>query len=526
MFLMIQNAGVAPIEAYTMLGLSNTNDFKPRHAPEQDDYDLLIGQFGSGNKHAINLLLRNNISPIIFCGKMRLEFFIQPSVCDDGLSKKNYGQVCCKISGKTAENRSIRQTKDLSVALEYGIQDWTELSMALREFVSNSIDRTIREKKFFLPDIKSKDLTVELVMPNQVRAKDGYTRIFLPLTTEIHKFYSELGKRFLHFSEPHLIREQILPKNNRHISNPASPMVYRNGVFVRELESVRNPAMYDYNFPHDKIYIDESRNADDYLIRSAASRFWRDADVEQIQNVIEKGLNGENCWELSELSAHDMCCKSNYNEEARNSIRANWTNAWKLATGDAYFYESLNGIESPIASRAIRKGYKVRGFPLCFHSFAQGCLENIEHTVYSVCSSYEKNGIEFVNTQFAAQKAVDKVWEWIEEVGSTNGMAKPEVISFSQVVSEEREILGFYEDGKVHINICHSDGGLNSRLMQTALDELTHHCTGSTDNSRDFQTFLMRIIIKKFTDGMIQFDEADEVVKEGVVDENSKMLPF
>ena len=53
MFLLIENQGEAPIEAFTMLGDSGT-----RHRADAG----LIGQFGSGNKHGINLLLRKNIS--------------------------------------------------------------------------------------------------------------------------------------------------------------------------------------------------------------------------------------------------------------------------------------------------------------------------------------------------------------------------------------------------------------------------------------------------------------------------------
>ena len=47
MFLRIQNPGVAPVEGFTLLGVSTTRDCGVEGA---------IGQFGSGNKHAINVL--------------------------------------------------------------------------------------------------------------------------------------------------------------------------------------------------------------------------------------------------------------------------------------------------------------------------------------------------------------------------------------------------------------------------------------------------------------------------------------
>ena len=49
MFLCVQNPGVAPVEGFTLLGVSTTRDC---------GVDGAIGQFGSGNKHAINVLLR------------------------------------------------------------------------------------------------------------------------------------------------------------------------------------------------------------------------------------------------------------------------------------------------------------------------------------------------------------------------------------------------------------------------------------------------------------------------------------
>ena len=39
-----------------------------------------------------------------------------------------------------AYNRS--STEDLGFVLDYGKQDWDEVALALREFVSNAIDRT------------------------------------------------------------------------------------------------------------------------------------------------------------------------------------------------------------------------------------------------------------------------------------------------------------------------------------------------------------------------------------------------
>ena len=49
MYLLVQNPGVAPVEGYTLLGVSTTRNCGVAGT---------IGQFGSGAKHAINTLLR------------------------------------------------------------------------------------------------------------------------------------------------------------------------------------------------------------------------------------------------------------------------------------------------------------------------------------------------------------------------------------------------------------------------------------------------------------------------------------
>ena len=41
---------------------------------------------------------------------------------------------------------SRSSAEDLGFVLDYGKQDWNEPALALREFVSNAIDRSIRER--------------------------------------------------------------------------------------------------------------------------------------------------------------------------------------------------------------------------------------------------------------------------------------------------------------------------------------------------------------------------------------------
>jgi hypothetical protein len=57
---------------------------------------------------------------------------------------------------------------------------------------------------------------------------------------------------------------------------------------------------------------------------------------------------------------------------------------------------------------------------------------------------------------------------------------------------------GYYRDGVVYINRRLADDGLSEALLHVTLEELSHHITQSTDNSRDFQDFLLTLAVKLF----------------------------
>jgi hypothetical protein len=63
---------------------------------------------------------------------------------------------------------------------------------------------------------------------------------------------------------------------------------------------------------------------------------------------------------------------------------------------------------------------------------------------------------------------------------------------------------GFQRDGQVFINSDLGGSGsveggrnaLSDRLVQVALEETVHYLTNATDNSRDFQNFLLDLAVK------------------------------
>ena len=253
-FLKIENPGVCPVEGFFLLGATSK-----RLADCNSPYT--IGSFGSGNKHAVNVLLRAKLFPVVFCGNHRLEFTTKPGRMKALEGETGYNRVVVKHGGTDEDGTSVTFTEELSQTDEYGVLDWNCLGMAFREFVSNAIDAAIAVNRNANAKWPWDGVKVELVPEEKVRAKRGFTRVFVPADNEdVVRFFANLGKWFLHFSEPESITRPILTKKSRNLdAGCQTAVIYRRGVRVREINSV--DSLFDYNL--NDLRVDESRNVDD-----------------------------------------------------------------------------------------------------------------------------------------------------------------------------------------------------------------------------------------------------------------------
>lgn len=199
-YLKIENPGVAPEEAFTLLGASTKRD---------STNTATIGKFGTGNKQGTAVMLRNNISPIIFAGHLSMTFHTRVQTIDDGNKKTDFNRVYVKYGGKDRTGKNRSATEDMGFVLENGSEDWQSIDLALREFISNALDRAVEEGEYdwkgkFLADKSPeyieacknkgsyernevneglnnyrktatdyKNVSVEIVSDSQVRAKSG-----------------------------------------------------------------------------------------------------------------------------------------------------------------------------------------------------------------------------------------------------------------------------------------------------------------------------------------------------------------
>ena len=115
------------------------------------------------------------------------------------------------------------------------------------------------------------------------------------------------------------------------------------------------------------------------------------------------------------------------------------------------------------------------------------------------------SGREITEATPDAQAAVDLVWSLLEKVGLTNGKTTPPVRSCHSILDGGTMLNGYFKDDTVFI---HRDLGvsgsvtggrqaLSDRLVKVALEEVAHYVTnGATDNSRDFQDFVLEVAVK------------------------------
>ena len=508
-YLMIENPGVAPSEAFTLLGASTKRDSSNTGT---------IGKFGTGNKHGVAVLLRAGLEPNIFCGNLRLGFKTRPQNVDSGLGVHSFNRVVVQYSGKTASGQSRTGTEDLGFVLEHGATDWLSTDLALREFVSNAIDRAVEEGEHrhigqFLSDKSSefvenaqikytsewyeiknaldeyrktatdyKNVTVEVVSESRVRAKAGCTRVFVPMNDEVFSFYQNLGKWFLHFSEPELLNETILPKKNRNLGTRQTAVIYRRGVRVREFESDDTPSLFDYNL--ENLQLDESRKVDDWRVQWEAAKAFGSSNKDVISALWQALIDNNKVWEFS------------FNEAALSyGDKQIWVESFEQVAGqNAVITTEKGGVQ------AARKGFKIVEAP---EGIVRAARSQGVKTPDVVLTNDEKEGREIFDSTADAEAAVDFVWDVITKYKLTNGRSRPAVKTFRKVMDGGGQTLGYYRDNVVYINQDIAGNGalqtgwhnLSQQLLTTAMEEVVHHVTGAVDFSRDLQDFILNLSV-------------------------------
>jgi hypothetical protein len=461
-YLKIENPGVCPVEAFTVLGasLADTCD-KP------DIVKLLIGQFGSGIKQSIALLLREQLNPYVFLSSLKLEFFVKEKVVKDELSEKKVERICVNYSGKDENGKNKKSTEELTITTDFGRIIWDNVSMALREFVSNSIDFCLRK------DGNWNNVNIEIVDESQVRAKSGYTRIFIPINREVEKFYFNLGKWFLHFSEPEKVLESVLLKNNRNMDDNEKPCIYRRGVFVRTFEHGDKKSLFDYNL--NSANLDEARKMGDWDAQYYSARALATCKDDKILAKYFYILDSNefvNYWEY-DFDSYGMGYITNNKEM--------WETIFKRINGDRILCTPDK------KERVERKGYQTY---LVTQQIFDILAKTGIKTYVDVLTKNEAEGITILPPTDEMVSVCTGVWKFLERNHLTMNKEKCPIHSFVGIVDGGSDLRGFYRDDNIYIK--HTESG--PELFKIVIEEITHYISGAVDGSIDMQHYLLDII--------------------------------
>lgn len=322
-----------------------------------------------------------------------------------------------------------------------------------------------------------------IVDESRVRAKRDYTRVFVPLTPEVLAFYNDLGKWFLHFSEPDALTKAILPKANRNLGDRKAAVIYRRGVRVREFESSDTESLFDYNL--NDLTIDEARKASDWDMRHHCGRALAGADRQTLAILFDHLLNSERpAWEWS----FDVYALQQWDgAEAEERKRLNWQEAFAEVAGETAVLTGEGTVD-----QLERKGYKPVKAP---EGRVNAAARYGVRTPAKVLSQDELSGRHVTDPTDSAQAAVDFVWRVVHRHGLDNGKEKPPVRCFTSILDAGTMLNGYYHDGVVYINADLAPWGvtevphLSNQLLKVALEELAHYVVASLVAEIDYPKF-------------------------------------
>ena len=467
-YLLIQNKGEAPVEGYTVLGFSSTQGC---------GVEGTIGQFGSGAKHAINLALRSDLPVWVYCGKTRVEFSLEREVIADG-TVDEYGDPTETTVYHVLYKIGDRKTQRAGWVLDFGVLDWDDIGMGLRELISNAIDRTLRDFSSVKDAQEFGDLSIKIVDDSERRAKAGYTRVYIALNDAVREYYGNLGKNFLHFSDhPELAKPCLIKKEN----NTGVTRIYREGVWVRDIEE---ESVFDYNFSADEIKIDECRNSSDWAVKAACARRLRISEPVEMAHVLKAQVLQLPGLE-SNLDSDYVTGWGSLSDKQSHNLKE----AWAVTAGP----------ETVVCENNFSKDYvekKGHAAKVVGPSWVKTLKAAGVKTADDVLTVSEQRGRTRVDTTQDAQTSVNWAWDLVELAGLTGEREKPPVFCYQETMEAESMVFGFCDGEGVHLHEDISDGGQSTELKKTALEEVAHWVTGATDNSRDFQQFFIDALVK------------------------------
>jgi hypothetical protein len=370
-------------------------------------------------------------------------------------------------------------TAPLPISLDYGQQDWDDPIMGVREFVSNALDAALAQ------GLGTNSVRVERY-DTVPKGEAGCTRVFIPLRDTVADFLNHLGDYFLHFWRVGGEKVNLIPHKEGE-DRPAR--IYRRGVFVREIQSnssaMASKALFDYNL-HD-VQIDEARKLNDYSVRKeCAHTLTQYGEASDLARVLREFICGRSCWE-GEYQHWDLRDHSGINTFGK------WKEAIALVLPANHVFSPLE-----LAPYVIDAGFHPIITPQGWYEVLR--IRAYNKTADGVLDDNAKEGRKLIAATPAMHNAVNWAYNIIAAFDALAEYRKcPTVAAFTEPRQGEKIRLGFYDHSEKKVYFNHEVYGQlpepNRGMLTTALHELAHHCSGASDNTREFEDWLIRLIV-------------------------------
>lgn len=452
--LMIRNAvkAVPSVELMRLLGASSSRGS-----------DNLIGQFGSGFLYSLAVLARHNLleSLKVCLGTDVYTFSRKTHAVTDsaGVQADRFEIVMRKQGGATIP---------LGIDVQFGAMDWTCATMAIRELVSNAIDGA---RSF---DSTTKSVVIEsLPESTSTRAKAGVITIYVRTTPEIDRYITDIKKTFLCLNADYA-GVQVF-----HNVDGGGARIYRKGVLVG---TFGDRSLFHYDLA--SVKLKESRNVDSYEAEQQAVRaIMTGTDEDVMQQYLTKAVLSRNespYWETN----FNLWTTRHYAHHGAPESKAAWKAAVHAAVGNAVICE-VESVERVVAAKGRQT---IRASGDVADALKAGGLEDSS----TILDRHELLGHDITPANANVLTVFKRVWAMCVDYGVTMSKPMPGCYCFRQNTASEGGRLGYYEDSAVYIRTdIQDDQGI--MLLQTMIEEVSHHITGASDMTRDFQDFAFRL---------------------------------
>lgn len=433
--MLIRNDGIMELESFTMMGLSTKREDASK-----------IGMFGTGNKYAIAVLLREGFSVEIVTPKYIASFSSQ----EKEFRGKPFKQVVMKSREVGGELRCV----ELGITTEMGLQWKTD--HAMREFICNARDEGGLEVDVFtstqaynkkLDSVVSGSPTTYVVVKNN--KSDGY----------LAKYAKNFDTKYLFRRKPLFETEEISVYEKLAAKSPLR--IYRNGVMVLE-KSI--PSVYDYEL--NGVDISESRDTDMWQSQYEFSRNMFRLPESMIQEILES---------VTETSFEAL--GTDYYIASDDKI-PNFLKSSVVLTRDLYEQFSEKFFSMPLkfvpenwykylkTKECLRTAHKVVG---------EVAIMPGKETAYEDLGQIEK-------------MIVDKAVDFVSKSGYE--------ITVNDLHFKELEAMGMFRDGKIYISTKFITRGVYE-LVNTIIHEIMHRESKAHDATGKFEDFLIHEIVKQ-----------------------------